>query len=321
MVEERVEIDPLVYVVILNWNNAADTIECLQSLLKSDYPSFIPLVIDNGSTNGSVAKIREEFPSLDIIELENNLGYAGGNNVGIAHSMTAGADYVMILNNDTFVAPNMIGELINLAKSRQNLGMVGPKMYCANLDDTLFAAGSFIDWPGGKTFNRGMFQPASEVDEPDGPEVVDFITGCGILVSRQFVEAVGAFDPVYFLNFEDVDWGARAKRYGFEVWYAPQAVMWHKVSGTMGQSSPANTYYMTRNGLLFFWKNSPIQLRFLAVIRIIARTLRSIFAWTFKSRYRNEKYRKLRAANIFALRDFILGKFGQGESDLISMNN
>ncbi len=313
---EKLEADPLVYIVILNWNNAADTIECIHSLLRSDYSSFVPLIIDNGSTNGSVAKIRDEFPTLTIIELENNFGYAAGNNAGINHAMVAGADYVMILNNDTFVAPSMLGELINLAKSKQNLGMVGPKMYCANLADTLFAAGSFIDWPKGKTHNRGMFQKASVVDDQSDPEIVDFITGCGVLVSREFVAAAGVLDPEYFLNFEDVDWGFRAWQQGFEVWYAPKAIMWHKVSGTLGQSSPANTYYMTRNALLFFWKNSPIQLRFLAVTRIIVRTLRSVFAWTFKAQYRNEKYRKLRSANLLALRDFMLGNFGQMESDL-----
>jgi GT2 family glycosyltransferase len=312
---------PLVYVVVLNWNNAPDTIECLGSLLKSDYQSFVPLVVDNGSTNGSVEKIRAEFPTVAIVELDENLGYAAGNNVGIRHALTQAADYVMVLNNDTYVAPSMLSELINFAQSKQNVGMLGPKMYCADLNDTLFAAGSFIEWRKGRTYNRGMFQQASDVTDSVAPEPVDYITGCGVLVSKEFVESAGDLDPVYFLNYEDVDWGFKAWRYGFEVWYVPEAIMWHKVSGTLGQASPANTYYMTRNGLFFFWKNSPAHLRLLAITSLIARTLRSIIAWTIKPRFRNEEYRKLRSANLHALRDFILGNFGQMKSDFPSRNN
>ena len=228
--------EPLVYIVILNWNNAPDTIECIQSLRKSHYQTYIPLVVDNGSANGSLEEIRCRFPSIDVIELEVNSGYAAGNNAGIQHALKKGADYVLILNNDTLVAPSMIGELIKFAESKPSAGMVGPKMYCANLDDTIFSTGSFIEWAKGKTYNRGMFQRATKVKDPAAPERVDFITGCGVLVSRNFLEAAGGFDPVYFLNYEDAEWGLRAWRLGFEVWYTPSAIMWHKVSGTLGQS-------------------------------------------------------------------------------------
>ncbi|MGW8144723.1 MAG: glycosyltransferase, partial [Anaerolineales bacterium] len=238
-------------------------------------------------------------------------GYAAGNNIGIQYAMEKGADYVLILNNDTLVASDMLAELINFAESKPGVGMVGPRMYCADLDDTIFADGSYIDWGKGKTYNRGMFQKPSTEIGINGPEQVDFITGCGVLVSRKLLEAAGGFDPIYFLNYEDVDWGLRARRLGFEVWFTPDAIMWHKVSGTLGQASPTNTYYMTRNGLLFFWRNSPLHLRLVAVSRIILRTLRSMSAWTFKSEYRNEEYQKLRSANLNALRDFMLGNFGQ----------
>jgi GT2 family glycosyltransferase len=305
------ENNPLVYIVILNWNNGPDTIECLQSLQESNYHPAVPLVVDNGSTNGSVEEIRSSFPSLEILELEENVGYAAGNNVGIQHAIGAGADYVLILNNDTLVAPTMLEELIHFAESKPSAGMVGPRMYCTNPNDTIFADGSFIDWAKGKTYNRGMFQKALIESEPKSPERVDFIAGCGVLVSRKFLDTAGGFDPIFFLNYEDVDWGLRAWRLGFEVWFTPDAVMWHKVSGTLGQASPTNTYYMTRNGLLFFWRNTPLHLRLVAVGRIILRTLRRIGAWTFKSEYKNEDYQKLRSANLNALRDFMFGHFGQ----------
>jgi GT2 family glycosyltransferase len=315
LLDRELEINPLVYAVVLNWNNAADTIECLQSLENSDYEPFVPLVIDNGSTNGSVREIRESFPKIELIELNSNSGYAAGNNVGIQHALGSGADYVMILNNDTLVEPTMLGELVKCAETDSKIGMVGPKMYCYEPDDTIFAVGSFINWSKGETTNRGLFQPASDFSHLQRPEQVDFIVGCGVLVSRKFIEQVGLLDPIYYLNFEDVDWGIRGWRKGFEVWFAPQAEMWHKVSASLGKASPANTYYMTRNALLFFWRYSPSRYRWTAILRIILRTLRSIAAWALKPQYRDESYKKLRSANIMALRDFTMGDYGQMKGD------
>jgi GT2 family glycosyltransferase len=268
-------------------------------------------VVDNGSTDGSVEAIRNRFPSVSILELEKNLGYAAGNNAGIQYAMESCADYVMILNNDTIISSSMLSELVKFAESNQNAGMVGPKMYCYEPDNTIFATGSFINWSKGDTFNRGIFQPASKFDKYQNPEAVDYIVGCGVLVSSRLIKKIGVLDPDYYLNFEDVDWGLRAWREGFEVWYLPQAVMWHKISSTLGQASPANTYYMTRNALLFFWRNSSHRFRWLAISRILLRTIRSIVAWTFRPRYWSDAFKQRRKANIMALRDFTGGKFGQ----------
>jgi GT2 family glycosyltransferase len=316
---KEIKNNPLVYVVVLNWNNAPETIDCLKSLENSDYDHYFPLVIDNGSTNGSVREIREAYPDVLLLELETNSGYADGNNIGIQYALDSGADYVMILNNDTLVDPKMLGELVKLAESNSKIGMIGPKMYCFDPKDTIFAAGSYINWSGGQTTHRGLYQHDSCLDYIQEPEAVDFIAGCGVLVSREFLEKVGLLDTIYFLNFEDVDWGERGRRQGFEIIFTPQAVMWHKVSGTMGEASPKNTYYMTRNSLLFFWRNTPLRLRFLTIARIIFRTFRSILAWTIKSKYRNETYRDLRSANTLALRDFVLGKFGRGRFEFSNM--
>lgn len=305
--------NPMVYIVILNWNNAPDTIECLESLLNSNYWPFILLVVDNGSKNGSVNKIRDRYPEIKIIELESNLGYAEGNNVGIQYALESGAEYVMVLNNDTLVEPTMLHELVRFADTNQNIGMIGPKMFCVYPENTLYAAGSFINWYRGETIHRGMFQPEVKSPKPQGPEPVDFIVGCGVLVSRRFVEKVGMMNTEYFLNFEDVEWGVRAWQNGFEVWFTPYAIMWHKVSATLGMASPANTYYMTRNALLFFWKNAPFFSRWIAIPSIVIRSLRNILAWTFKSQYKTKEYQQLRYANMQAIYDFIRGRFGKSK--------
>ena len=307
---------PLVYIVILNWNNALDTLACLESLSNLDYPNYYPLVVDNGSEDDSVAKIVASYPTVEILKTKTNLGYAEGNNVGIRHAVEAGADYVFILNNDTLVAPTMLVELIRVAESSPEIGMVGPTMYCTDPTDTLFAAGSFVLWDVGGLYHRGMFQAAGPYLKAKSPEPVDFIVGCGVLVSRRLIEVAGVLDAQYYLNYEDVEWGIRARHYGFKVLYVPQAIMWHKVSATLGQASPANTYYMTRNALLFFWENTPTPLRWLTISRIIIRTLRAVGTWTLKSQYQEQIFQRKRTANLLALRDFFGGRFGNMGADV-----
>ena len=307
---------PTIVIVILNWNNASDTIDCLDSLATLDYPNYRLLVVDNGSTDESVVQIRVRHPGMEILETGDNLGYAEGNNVGIRHAIQNGADYLLVLNNDTLVAPTMLTELVQFAEAHPQVGMVGPTMYCTDPADKLYAAGSFIDWAKGHTWHRGIYQPAAHYTHLNQPEPVDFITGCGVLVRRQLIEVAGVLDPIYFLNYEDVEWCVRARRHGFEVWYVPQAIMWHKDSATFEQGSPAHTYYLTRNRLLFFWQNTPKHLRWLVVSRLIFTILQTMIIWSLKSQYRSEFFQRKRQANLFALRDFFLGRFNKMGTDV-----
>lgn len=306
---------PAVSIIILNWNNARDTIYCLSSVEQLDYSNYEILVVDNGSTDGSVDKIRTTHPSTQIIELSENNGFARGNNEGIMHALNTGADYVLLLNNDTAVDPGMLTSLVDVAENNPEIAMLGPKIFCWDEQDTLFAAGSFISWNRGLIQHRGMFLPASNFSHLVDVEDVDFIIGCGVLVRSDFIRHVGSMKPGFFLNFEDVEWGIRAGRHGYKVVYVPWAKMMHKVSSTLGQGSPLNTYYMTRNGLQFFWRHSPSHLRWIATLSILLRTIRSLGAWTLRPRYWNASYRRRRNANLIGIRDFFLGKTGMLTSD------
>ncbi len=308
---------PCVAIVILTWNNSIDTLECLDSVNQLDYPNLRIIVVDNGSTDGSVDRIRRRYQSIDLLVLDSNLGYAAGNNIGIQHALALQADYILILNNDTLVAPNMINELVQAAEANPQIGMLGPLMYCAAPRDRLFAAGSVVRWLRGDTQNRGMFRSAEMLKQWAQPEAVDYIAGCAVMIKRSCLEAIGPFQVDYYINYEDTEWGIKARRAGFEVWYVPAAVMWHKISATMGIASPAAAYYMTRNALLFFWRNSPRQLRGSVVLRIMLRTLQTIGAWTLKAKYRNDHYRRLRSANWLALRDFLRGRVGKMGADVM----
>ena len=302
---------PSVAIVVLNWNNPVATSRCLDSVNGLAVRPSEVIVVDNGSTDDSVEFICHHYAWARLLRLEANLGYAGGNNEGIRFALDRGADFVLLLNNDVTVEPDTLSRLLTVAIENPRNGIIGPKVLCTTEEPTLFAAGSQVNWGKGDLQHRGMFAPDSPQGQTGRNEPVDFLVGCCLMASRPFLEQVGLFDPEYFLNYEDVDWGIRANRAGFRVVYVPDAVIWHEVSGTLGRSSPANTYYMTRNALRFFWLRSPRTLKWIAVARILGRTLRTILAWTVRDQYRNEFHRRKRKANLLAIRDFLLGRFGE----------
>jgi GT2 family glycosyltransferase len=308
---------PKVAVVVLNWNNAPDTLACLQSLSMLCYPDYTVLVVDNGSTDDSVAQICSRFPEIEVLQTSTNLGYAEGNNVGIRYVLKQEPAYVCILNNDTILAPNCLQALVSEAESNPDIGMVGPKKYFFEPSDMVYAAGGLIDWRRGTVVHRGMWQRESEVGPlyADGPTDVDFIDGCCVLVKRQLIERIGLLDPRYYLNFEDADWCVRARRAGYRARYTPDAVLWHKLSASLGMASPRKTYYMTRNALLFFWTHLDGWRRWRAIAHIVKRNVGHIAVWTLKPKYR-QTARAKRDANILALRDALLGCFGKMGADV-----
>lgn len=307
---------PLVYFVILNWNQRDLTLDCLASLVQLDYPNYRIVLVDNDSQDDSVPAVGQRFPAVILIENAENLGYSKGNNVGICRALSEQAAYVFLLNNDTVVDPKMLTELVKVAESDQAIGMVGPTMYCAEPPNMIWSAINHIDWAHGRIIKPCI----SKIDEPMGrllpksPVEVDYVDTCAVLVKGEVISQVGLMNGDYFINFDDLDWNTRCREAGYKIIYVPTARMWHKVSATMGQASPATTYYMTRNGLLFFWAHAPGPLRLLAVAQIVARTTRTILAWTLKPEYRT--CRRKRDANLLALRDFFLGRFGRMGSDV-----
>ncbi|MGC9025510.1 MAG: glycosyltransferase family 2 protein [Chloroflexia bacterium] len=311
--------DSLVFIVVLNWNNAPDTLECLASLQQLDYPNYRILVVDNGSEDGSPEKIRARYPEVDLLVLGQNLGYGAGNNAGIHCALEHDAEYVLLLNNDALVSSTALTRMVQIAETKPNCGLVGPLTYCTPDKDLLFSAGGRISWYAARACHRYMFVP-QHCYTARNPESVDFIAGCAMLASRRLIKTAGLLDPDYFLNLEDVEWCVRARRHGFSVWLAPEAQIWHKVSGTLGQGSPMNAYYMTRNTLRFFWENAPRGLRSWCVFVTLLRTMRTILAWSLKPRYRSRRFYGLRRANLLALRDFFTRRYGPMGRDVANVS-
>lgn len=298
---------PTVCIIILNWNRREDTLDCLASLEGLEYASRWTLVVDNGSTDGSVEAIESTYPTVEVIRTGDNLGYAEGNNVGLREALKRGADYALVLNNDTLVAPEMLAHLVAAAEADERVGAAGPTIYFHEDPDVVWSAGGRFDWQRGKPLLRGL----RERDEGQFSDIqaVDYVPGSAILMRRSTLEQVGGFEPRYFLYYEDNDWCLRVQRHGYTVVHVPQARLWHKVSLAHQLSSPYISYYHARNRLLFLkMAGAGLGIRAKVVGLDLLRTLAS---WSLLPR--NCHRRAQRDALWAGLCDYRKGHFGPYE--------
>ena len=253
-----------VFISLVNFNGAKDTLECLNSIndlvLKNIKLSVV--VVDNASEEK--LDIKEDLlknSSLKVIQSYKNLGFSGGHNLAIKYAMENGADYIVVLNNDVILDKNLIAELIESSEKEGDI--ISPKIYFAKgfefhkdrykdseKGKVLWYAGGEMDWNNLIGHHRGV----DEVDSGqfDKKEQTDFASGCCMLVKKEVVEKIGYLDERYFLYYEDNDYSQRAKNKGFKIFYEPKAFLWHKNAGSVGGSgSTLQDYYITRNRLLF----------------------------------------------------------------------
>lgn len=249
---------PHVTIVILNLNRESDTLECLDSVARMTYPSFSVVVVDNGSTDGSPDAIerwgRENLP-LALIRNADNRGFAGGGNQGMCHALSAGTDYVFLLNDDTVVDPDVLDILVHAAKRSGDIGMVGPKIY-------QYGKGKILDSAGTRTIPwlaQGFLVGHGEEDrgQYDATAEMPYITGTALLVKRAVLEQVGLMDEDYFCYFDDFDWGMRTREAGYKLYLEPRAVVRHKGTQTIGLNSPFYMLHMVRSRILFARKHVP----------------------------------------------------------------
>lgn len=242
-----------IQVVILNWNRREDTLACLESLYHGQSMPFSVIVVDNGSTDGSLPAIEERFPQVIQLRLNENIGFASGTNHGLRHALEAGADFVLALNNDTIVDPDCIPTLLKFAKAEY--GILAPLIYYYSRPDAIWAA-------GGKTHPLLLERHdpwAGRSDPGQWPDRIeqDFVTGCAMLLSRQFLTAAGMFDECFRLYYEDSDLCLRAKEAGYKIATIPAAKIWHKVATSSGGSdSPNERYWMARSSVRYFSKHA-----------------------------------------------------------------
>lgn len=293
---------PLVITVILNTNRREDTLAALESLSRSDYSNNRVIVLDNSSTDGSVDAIQDVFPSVSIISLERNLGYAGNNNVGIEIALTMGAEWIFILNEDTYQAPDCISRLVEAGNSQGRVGILGPLVYHANEPAVIQSAGGKLD-RGWRAWHLGQNEP--DQGQFSGLHPVDWVSGCAILVRRDVIEQVGPLDVCFFYYWEETDLCVRASKGGWIILNVPQAKLWHKGVQRDYRPGPNVTYYSTRNHFLLLAKHrAPLY----AWVAAWGDALWTLASWTFKPKWRS--MRDHRDAMWQGVRDFLRGRWG-----------
>lgn len=244
---------PRVYILLVNYNSYEDTIECVKSLEKISYPGYKIIIVDNASINNSFISLKKSLKDCIIIESKVNLGFAGGNNLGIEYALNDGADYIMLLNNDTLVEPNFLDNMLNSFKENDKVGLVGCKIMYYPKKDIIWYGGGYIDLfkfvgahYGGRELDEGQY---------DSEKEIDFMTGCCMLIKREVFEKAGLLSDEYFMYFEDVDFCVRVKDVGYKLWYNPKAVIYHKVGlSSGGEESSFSIKWCNRNRLLFMKK-------------------------------------------------------------------
>lgn len=223
---------PLVWVILVNWNGREITLDCLDSLHHSTYRNQHVLVVDNASTDRSVENIRKMHPDVEVLALPENRRFAGGNNAGIRHALERGAELLLLLNNDTTVDPGYLEPLVERLSSDPSTGIVAPKIYYHSQPDRLWYAGGSISFWTGSMKHIGIRE--YDHGQHDTPGETDYATGCCFLTRRELVAEIGLLDESYYMYTEDADWCTRARRAGYLVKYEPRAKVWHRLSVSAG---------------------------------------------------------------------------------------
>jgi len=245
---------PKIYIIVLNFNQTETTIECLNSLNNLDYPCYQIVVVDNGSSQTDYRNIPGKFPDIIFIHNEENLGVAGGRNVGIKRAIEEKAEYILLLDNDMRVAPDLLCKLQKAITTESKIGIVEVKIYFYAPKDRIWCVGGSLDIKLGES--RCIGRGEKDYGQYDDLTEIDYVSGGGSFVSCKFIEDIGLLDERFFYGFEDVDWSLRAKQAGYKLYFAPQAKVWHKHESALGRNSPKIVYHITRSRLLFMKKHS-----------------------------------------------------------------
>lgn len=250
------KVEKLLSIITINYNGLKDTVELIESL-PADDESLEVIVVDNASTQDEASEIEKRYSHVLVIRSDRNLGFAGGNNLGIK---AAQGKYLFFLNNDTILkgqkseVRSQIQSLINRLESSREIGMVCPKIRFSWGTNPIQYAGctplSHITLR-----NQSIGYGEEDHGQYDTPCPTPYAHGAAMLVKRKVIDRVGMMPECYFLYYEEVDWSEMIRRAGYEIWYDPAMTVYHKESQTTGQQSPLKTYYITRNRLLFAKRN------------------------------------------------------------------
>ena len=252
------EVEKVLSIITINYNGLKDTCELIESL-PADDKSLEVIIVDNASTQDEASEIERRFPHITVIRSDRNLGFAGGNNLGIK---AAHGKYLFFLNNDTLLevrgkrleVRDLILPLINRLENDDKIGMVCPKIrFTWGYQPIQFAG--YTRLTSITLRNKTIGYGEEDKGQYDTPHPTPYAHGAAMLVKREVIEKVGMMPECYFLYYEELDWSVMIQRAGYDIWYDPAFTVFHKESQTTGQTSPLKTFYITRNRLLFAQRN------------------------------------------------------------------
>ena len=250
-----------VSVITVNFNQTLITEDLLKSLsLENHYPETEIIVVDNGSTTNPVHQWKNKFPHVCFIRSDINLGFAGGNNLGIGQ---ASGDYLFLINNDTEVTKGLIDSLVSILDTHPEVGMVSPKIKFHEMPGTLQYVGftSMNYFTARNSCIGYMEQDKGQYDDSTGP--TGYVHGAAMMVRKEAIQKAGLMAENFFLYYEEMDWCERIKQAGYSVWVEPKAEIHHKESMSVGKKSPLKEFFMNRNRILFIRRNAPAFARFI----------------------------------------------------------
>lgn len=286
--------------LVVNWNRKKDTLECIDSLLGSTYPSLVVYVVDNGSTDGSADTIAERYPIVRLIRSETNLGFAGGNNLGLERMMANGVDFAFLVNNDVVVAHDAVDWLMAGVHGYPGVGVLCPKVLLHSDPSTIWSAGGMLDPATGVATQRHYGEKSNGQSKVAAE--VDYAVGCAMLVKMEAVRAAGLMDSRYFMYYEEADWCRRIREVGYTIMYVPLSEVRHKVE--LGDDSRNDApYYFARNRLLYLDCGGMSRKQIARIA--VADVLRSAIGHAARGRIRRSRLM------IRGLMDFYSGRFGR----------
>lgn len=250
----------MVAIILVNFNGAKDTIDCIESLKELTFKDYIIIVVDNKSTDNSARILRmyTQKNSIVFLEADENKGFAAGNNIGIAFALKKNdVDYIWLLNNDTIAKKNSLGELIKGFEENKNVGVTTSKIYYEKNHSMIWYAGGSINRHTARSehWQYGKIESADEALADRSYQAVSFVSGCSMLIKREVIERVGKMDEEFFLYEEDADYCLRIADAGYTLIYCPKAVIFHKVNASTGKVSGTVQYYSVRNKYILIKKN------------------------------------------------------------------
>lgn len=292
--------NPKVSIILVNYNGDEDTIACVDSLQEVDYDNYEVVVVDNASKNQNT--IRSKLPAdIVFIKSDKNLGFSGGNNLGIDYAMRHNADYVILLNNDTIVDKSFIKNLVESAKKHTNAGIFTGKILYYSEPDRVWYAGGYMN------LNKARIHHCHirERDTFDDYErEVSFATGCLVMIPKTVIEKIGVLNDTFFMYSEDAEYCARVQKSGYKIWYVPTAKIYHKISASSGGAgSKLSQYYRARNELYLVYHHAVHPL--IGSACCICRYLKRIVAGQFAI-----------PCTIAGISDFFKGKMGKTDRQL-----